>query len=322
MKSILEYTTKVVENVAKLNGHTTADFQILASAKHVTIPWGQAIARIYGDGMYAVADVVPVLAHHDRKEREYAFAAWYERLVSGAPGSSFWGDTGMIGLYHAASDVNNGFVESLGSKVKAAFLELCLKHQVPLEVSHAFVRTFDVALAVMQECYMTALLDGAAQIGINDRLLARIRVVQIRKTIEEARSSLPVIEWSDALSTHVTEVDVQHRKLIDIINALRAAGPKGGEAMRRIMKELTDYTVFHFGFEEKMLQDNGYPEYPEHKRAHDKLVAQVGQLNEEVQTGKASVTVDLFKFLRSWLNNHIRGTDRRYGPFLNGKGIH
>lgn len=322
MKSILEYTTKVVENVARLNGHSAADFQILATAKHVTIPWAPQIARIYGDGMYAVAELVPVLAQHDRKEREYAFASWYERLVSGAPGASFWGDTGMIGLYHAAADVANGLVESLGSKVKASFLELCLKHQVPMEVAHAFHRTFDVALAVMQECYMTALLDGAAQIGINDRLLSRIRVVQIRKTIEEARSSLPVIEWSDSLSTSVSEVDRQHRVLIDIINALRAAGPKGGEEMRRIMKELTDYTVFHFSFEEKMLQDNAYPEYPEHKRAHDKLVEQVGQLNGEVQTGKASVTVDLFKFLRSWLNNHIRGTDRRYGPYLNSKGIH
>ncbi|HRC57686.1 MAG TPA: bacteriohemerythrin [Kofleriaceae bacterium] len=322
MKSILEYATNVVENVSRLNGHTSADFQILAAAKHVTIPWAQPIARMYGDGMYSIADMVPALAQHDRKEREYAFASWYERMVSGAPGASFWGDTGMIGLYHAAADVNNGFVESLGSKVKAAFLDLCVKQAVPMEVAYAFHRTFDVALAVMQECYMTALLDGAAQIGINDRLLSRIRVVQIRKTIEEARSSLPVIEWSDSLSTNVTEVDVQHRKLIDIINALRAAGPKGGEAMRRIMKELTDYTVFHFGFEEKMLSDNGYPEFPEHKRAHDKLVAQVGQLNNEVQVGKASVTVDLFKFLRSWLNNHIRGTDRRYSSFLNGKGIH
>lgn len=322
MKSILEFATKVVENVSRLNGHTSADFQVLASAKHVTIPWAPQIAHQYGEGMYAIADVVPVLAQHDRKEREYAFASWYERLVSGAPGASFWGDTGMIGLYHAAADVNNGFVESLASRVKATFLALCAKHQVPVEVAAAFQRTFDVALAVMQECYMTALLEGAAQIGINDRLLSRIRVVQIRKTIEEARSSLPVIEWSDSLSTRVAEVDKQHQQLIHIINELRAAGPKGGEAMRRIMKELTDYTVFHFGFEEKMLSDNGYPEYPEHKRAHDKLVTQVGQLNEEVQSGKASVTVDLFKFLRSWLNNHIRGTDRRYGAFLNAKGIH
>jgi hemerythrin-like metal-binding protein len=322
MKSILEDTTKVVENVSRLNGHTVADFQVLADARHVTIGWAPAFAKMYGEAMYAVADLVPIVGQHDRKEREYAFAAWYERLVSGAPGASFWGDTGMIGLYHAAADVNNGFVETLGSHIKAGFLDACVRDGVPMTVAQAFNRTFDVALAVMQECYVTALLDGAAQIGINDRLLNRIRQVAIRKMIDEARGNLPVIEWSDSLSTGITEVDVQHRKLIDMINALREAGPKGGEAVRRILGELTQYTVFHFGFEEKMLSEHNYPEFTEHKRAHDKLVAQVAALNAEVQTGKGAISGDLFKFLRSWLNNHIRGTDRRYGPFLNSKGIH
>jgi len=33
------------------------------------------------------------------------------------------------------------------------------------------------------------------------------------------------------------------------------------------------------------------------------------------------VNVDLLNFLKSWLQNHILGTDKKYAPFLNGKGV-
>jgi len=33
------------------------------------------------------------------------------------------------------------------------------------------------------------------------------------------------------------------------------------------------------------------------------------------------MSVEVMEFLKDWLEKHILGTDRKYGPFLNDKGV-
>ncbi|MCG8615311.1 MAG: bacteriohemerythrin, partial [Desulfobacterales bacterium] len=87
----------------------------------------------------------------------------------------------------------------------------------------------------------------------------------------------------------------------------------------RILTELTEYTVFHFGFEEEQFDRFGYPETTAHKKVHQELVAQVSAFGKEFSEGKASVTMDLMDFLKDWLKNHIMKTDMAYAPFLKEK---
>ena len=35
-----------------------------------------------------------------------------------------------------------------------------------------------------------------------------------------------------------------------------------------------------------------------------------------------ALSVQVMSFLNNWLLNHIQGTDRKYGPHLNSKGIY
>ena len=35
-----------------------------------------------------------------------------------------------------------------------------------------------------------------------------------------------------------------------------------------------------------------------------------------------TISIEVMNFLKDWLSNHILGSDKRYGPFLNGKGLH
>jgi len=84
---------------------------------------------------------------------------------------------------------------------------------------------------------------------------------------------------------------------------------------------LANYTVYHFGTEEKLFRRYQYGEFQAHKKQHDDLTKQVLDLKAKLDTGKSLVTVEIMGFLKDWLNNHILKSDKKYGAFLNGKGV-
>jgi len=45
------------------------------------------------------------------------------------------------------------------------------------------------------------------------------------------------------------------------------------------------------------------------------------ELKGSFDKGENIITVEVMNFLKDWLNNHIIGTDKKYGPFLNSKGV-
>ncbi len=132
-----------------------------------------------------------------------------------------------------------------------------------------------------------------------------------------------LMTWSDALSVHVNHIDSQHMKLISLLNDLNEAmkSGTGNEALERILRELVTYTRTHFAFEEKLMQQHRYGDYPAHKKEHDKLTAEVQDLQDKFLGGKTMITLKVMQFLKDWLSNHILKIDKRFGAFLNGINI-
>ncbi len=135
---------------------------------------------------------------------------------------------------------------------------------------------------------------------------------------------MPLFQWSQNLSVNIAEIDTQHKRLVDLINQLHDSMKegKGKEALGKILKELTDYTVYHFSTEEKLFEKHGYPEGARHKKEHEDLTRQVLDIGGKFSTGKAVITMEVMNFLKEWLNNHIMQVDKKYSQFLNAKGVH
>jgi hemerythrin len=133
-----------------------------------------------------------------------------------------------------------------------------------------------------------------------------------------------LIKWNDHYSVNIREVDEQHKKLISLINQMYDAMlvSKGKEVLGPVLTELVNYTVYHFNTEERLFQQYGYPEYDEHKRIHDDLTMKAKQLKTAFDQGNNLISIDVMMFLSNWLNTHILEEDKRYGPFLNNKGVH
>lgn len=134
---------------------------------------------------------------------------------------------------------------------------------------------------------------------------------------------MALINWNPHYSVGIVEIDNQHKKLIALINQLYAAMRRGNgrDILGPVLSELVDYTVYHFSAEERLFHWHGYPEYDEHKQMHDYLSEKAKQLNREFAEGSPAITRDVMLFLSNWLNVHILEVDRKYGPFLNAKGV-
>ena len=126
------------------------------------------------------------------------------------------------------------------------------------------------------------------------------------------------VEWKSSFSVGVTEIDNQHKRLIEIINQLHDTMKAGATpaALSKIVQELVDYTRFHFTHEEKMLERAGYSELTEHKRVHRAMIAQVENFRNQVGSGAATTPLKLMAFLKDWLSKHILETDMRYSKTL------
>lgn len=134
---------------------------------------------------------------------------------------------------------------------------------------------------------------------------------------------MPFINWSDSYSVGIPSLDAQHQHLVKMVNHLYAAlnEGKGNEALDKVFNGLVAYTVKHFATEEQLMQRHGFPSLSEHKQEHQKLKAQVEDFIRQKEAGKTMLSVKLAAFLKTWLVEHIAGSDKKYGPFLTDKGV-
>ena len=131
-------------------------------------------------------------------------------------------------------------------------------------------------------------------------------------------------EWTPDLNLGHQTIDMQHKKLVDLINELHQAmiTRTGKERLGKILSELVKYTEAHFKAEEGILQANQYPDFVNHKAEHERFANTVLEFQEKFGRNELGLTIELMEFLKDWLSKHILTVDKKYVPFLNAKGVH
>jgi methyl-accepting chemotaxis protein/hemerythrin len=131
------------------------------------------------------------------------------------------------------------------------------------------------------------------------------------------------LEWNASFTVGVDKYDNAHKVLFNMVNDLADAmqQKKSKEAVGRVLNGLAEYTINHFADEERSFAQTHYPEETQHKALHKKLLDQVTDLIGKFNAGEPLIAQDVINFLQEWLINHIKGTDKKYGPHLNKNGI-
>lgn len=127
-----------------------------------------------------------------------------------------------------------------------------------------------------------------------------------------------IFPWREAYSVGISQIDSQHKGLIRLINSLHSsmAAGKGNQAMAGILAELVRYTESHFSYEQAMLQQRSYSGLASHIEEHRRLTQQVTDLQRDFSSNKISMTLDVMRFLKDWLANHILDRDMDYAREL------
>ena len=137
-----------------------------------------------------------------------------------------------------------------------------------------------------------------------------------------------MFKWKNDFSVNIKSIDDQHKELFKIGNFLyEIVSIKDGvdryDEILEALHKLRDYAAYHFTFEEKMMEDNGYPKFEQHKRQHDSFISKVKSIDEvEIDERQKKIGMDLIIFIANWIENHILKTDMEYREFLNDKGVY
>ena len=134
---------------------------------------------------------------------------------------------------------------------------------------------------------------------------------------------MPLMQWNTDFAVKVTQFDHDHQLLFKMVNELHDAmlAKKGREVLGGVLSQLASYTHQHFSAEERAMLRTSYPGYRQHVEEHRQLTDKVMEFMTEFEKGNALISIDLLIFLRQWLENHIKVTDRAYGAHLNAKGV-
>lgn len=141
--------------------------------------------------------------------------------------------------------------------------------------------------------------------------------------IHKKMTSKRFLEWSDEYSVGIDSIDQQHKKLLGLINSLQTAidYSTGDEYEQEALNELVDYTKTHFTYEEGLLEQNDYPDFEPHKAQHAEMINKVEEVLTEYSKDPETAMSNAVEFLKSWLINHINGTDKQYSSYLIERGV-
>ena len=121
------------------------------------------------------------------------------------------------------------------------------------------------------------------------------------------------VTWENVYHLGVDEIDLQHRKLISIMNAFydtTQGDPKEYPLnVGKSLKKLTDYTYEHFSHEEALMEKYKYPDVEKHKAQHRLFADQLNSRIPLIAKGNQLEGERLYDFLLEWLLHHIAHID-------------
>jgi hemerythrin len=122
------------------------------------------------------------------------------------------------------------------------------------------------------------------------------------------------LKWDDSFLIGIEQLDYEHKVLINDINRLHQelAGQNERSEIEKCLGEIYARMRAHFALEERVMKENKYSFFEEHKREHDELLdtyaENMVQLLDDTDISSIRAIQDI---LTHWVINHIITSDKK-----------
>jgi len=129
---------------------------------------------------------------------------------------------------------------------------------------------------------------------------------------------MSLIDWRDEFAIGVPEVDHEHKDMINLINELyeNLANNASKEQIDDFLGEIYTKISAHFALEEKLMREQNYDEYEDHKEDHESLLDEIRDIMEFYETDDYYSDRDLTDQLERWFSSHFKTRDARLHKHL------
>jgi methyl-accepting chemotaxis protein len=132
-----------------------------------------------------------------------------------------------------------------------------------------------------------------------------------------------LLEWENQYNVHISELDEQHKKLIELANQLYVSlrGDKPKKEVKENFRSLIDFASYHFGNEENYFDEFDFDEKKSHVSDHKAFINQISSLQSAFQANKPVSYESLLQFLHNWFDNHFTNFDQHYVKLFREMGL-
>ena len=120
------------------------------------------------------------------------------------------------------------------------------------------------------------------------------------------------------METGYPDIDRDHHSLVDIINRLEAMIGQDGGDIGKIICELLDYVIIHFGREEELMRRSSFPKSEAHLLAHCEFFTRLIKYSYSYEIGQSNLTAEMHNYLSDWLLAHEANEDMELAQHLKG----
>ena len=126
------------------------------------------------------------------------------------------------------------------------------------------------------------------------------------------------LSWTRDYRIGNATIDAEHQELFRQINAFHDQwlDKRERRIIAPLLNRLVTYTQQHFGHEEQIMFDAGYPRLAEHQQVHEAMIETIFRLQQSFEDQNNHFEMDTLKFIKSWLVVHILENDFLFRDFM------